>query len=245
MVGCEKGPRGGCANPGGPGAGPLDRTLRSGHSSVFAGGPCDADLADEMFQEFALRLVRGDFRNADAARGRFRFFLKTALYHLVVDAQRLPAPRTRPSAFRYRPACQGSHVRGSGRPVRRSLARRSAGAAPGMRCSRAMRKAGIFISCSAIAATIPTCARRTWPSSLPRSSARPSHRNGSASACTWHASALPICCCKKWRHPDRADQGATGRRAARSGLAQLLPVRPGALAKPLNSQAIPRSRYNF
>ncbi len=48
----------------------------------------DADLADEMFQEFALRLVRGDFRNADPARGRFRFFLKTALYHLVVDAQR-------------------------------------------------------------------------------------------------------------------------------------------------------------
>jgi len=48
----------------------------------------DADQADELFQEFALRLVRGDFRRADESRGRFRQFLKTALYHLVIDAQR-------------------------------------------------------------------------------------------------------------------------------------------------------------
>lgn len=48
----------------------------------------DADAADEMFQEFALRFVRGDFHRADASRGRFRDFLKTALFHLIVDAQR-------------------------------------------------------------------------------------------------------------------------------------------------------------
>lgn len=48
----------------------------------------DADLADELFQEFALRLVRGDLRRADPSRGRFRQFVKTTLYHLVVDAQR-------------------------------------------------------------------------------------------------------------------------------------------------------------
>jgi RNA polymerase sigma-70 factor (ECF subfamily) len=48
----------------------------------------DSDIADELFQEFALRFVRGDFKRADRERGRFRDFLKTALYHLIVDHQR-------------------------------------------------------------------------------------------------------------------------------------------------------------
>src|SRR5262249_15162499 len=46
------------------------------------------DVADELFQEFALRFVRGDFKNADPERGRFRCYLKTVLHHLVVDYQR-------------------------------------------------------------------------------------------------------------------------------------------------------------
>jgi RNA polymerase sigma-70 factor (ECF subfamily) len=48
----------------------------------------DADAADDLSQEFALRLVRGDFRRADPNQGRFRDFLKTTLYHLIVDHQR-------------------------------------------------------------------------------------------------------------------------------------------------------------
>jgi RNA polymerase sigma factor (sigma-70 family) len=48
----------------------------------------DRDAADDVFQEFALRLLRGDFRRADSRRGRFRDFIKTALFHLVVDHQR-------------------------------------------------------------------------------------------------------------------------------------------------------------
>jgi RNA polymerase sigma-70 factor (ECF subfamily) len=43
------------------------------------------DAVDEVFQEFALRFIRGDFRNANPERGRFRDLLKTALYHLMVD----------------------------------------------------------------------------------------------------------------------------------------------------------------
>ena len=43
------------------------------------------EVADDLFQEFALRLVRGDFKRADPERGRFRDFLKTSLYHLIVD----------------------------------------------------------------------------------------------------------------------------------------------------------------
>lgn len=56
------------------------------------------DAADELFQEFALRLLRGQFRNADPSRGRFRSFLKTALSNLVTDyhrrRQRQHAPLT-------------------------------------------------------------------------------------------------------------------------------------------------------
>src|SRR5881397_2852808 len=56
----------------------------------------DPDGADDLYQEFALRVVRGDYRRASPDRGRFRDFLKTSLYHLVVDhhraRQRRPAP---------------------------------------------------------------------------------------------------------------------------------------------------------
>lgn len=44
--------------------------------------------ADDVFQEFALRFVRGDFARATPERGRFRSFLKTTVYHLIVDHQR-------------------------------------------------------------------------------------------------------------------------------------------------------------
>jgi RNA polymerase sigma-70 factor (ECF subfamily) len=48
----------------------------------------DEDAADEVFQEFALKFVRGDFASADPGRGRFRAFVKTIVYRLIVDYQR-------------------------------------------------------------------------------------------------------------------------------------------------------------
>ena len=48
----------------------------------------DEDAADDVFQEFALKFVRGDFRAADPGRGRFRAFVKTVVYRLIVDYQR-------------------------------------------------------------------------------------------------------------------------------------------------------------
>jgi DNA-directed RNA polymerase specialized sigma24 family protein len=54
------------------------------------------DEASEVYQEFALRFVRGDFHRADPAKGRFRSFLKTALHHLIVDLHKRRAAR--PSA---------------------------------------------------------------------------------------------------------------------------------------------------
>ncbi|HEV3383728.1 MAG TPA: hypothetical protein VG097_02875 [Gemmata sp.] len=48
----------------------------------------NAEVAEELAQEFAFRFVRGDFRRADRQRGRFRDYLKTSLIHLVHDWQR-------------------------------------------------------------------------------------------------------------------------------------------------------------
>jgi RNA polymerase sigma factor (sigma-70 family) len=61
----------------------------------------DADVAEELAQEFALRFVRGDFRWAAPERGRFRNYLKTSLVHMVTDyhRQRQAAPaRLNPEA---------------------------------------------------------------------------------------------------------------------------------------------------
>jgi RNA polymerase sigma factor (sigma-70 family) len=44
-----------------------------------------SDAADEVFQEFALRLVHGDLHGADPERGRFRNFVKGTLFHLIAD----------------------------------------------------------------------------------------------------------------------------------------------------------------
>ena len=45
----------------------------------------DPDAADELFQEFAYRLLHGDLRGADRQRGRFRDFIKGVLFHLVAN----------------------------------------------------------------------------------------------------------------------------------------------------------------
>jgi RNA polymerase sigma-70 factor (ECF subfamily) len=49
----------------------------------------DSDAVDEVFQEFALELVRGHLRGADPRRGRFRDFLKGTLFHLIADYRKL------------------------------------------------------------------------------------------------------------------------------------------------------------
>src|SRR3954467_11683266 len=53
------------------------------------------DAAEDVFQEFALRFVRGDFGNADPERGRFRAFVKTVVYRLIVDNQRRGKKRSK------------------------------------------------------------------------------------------------------------------------------------------------------
>jgi len=43
----------------------------------------DTELADELLQEFALSLIRREFRGTDSSRGRFRDYIKSVLFHLV------------------------------------------------------------------------------------------------------------------------------------------------------------------
>jgi RNA polymerase sigma-70 factor (ECF subfamily) len=52
----------------------------------------DPDIAAELNQEFALRFLRGDFRNCDPSRGRFRDYVKRALQNLVNDYYRRKRP---------------------------------------------------------------------------------------------------------------------------------------------------------
>jgi len=51
----------------------------------------DPDVADEVFQNFALRFVRGGLRHARPENGRFRDYLKQALRNLIADYYRCQA----------------------------------------------------------------------------------------------------------------------------------------------------------
>jgi RNA polymerase sigma-70 factor (ECF subfamily) len=58
----------------------------------------DPEAADDLYQDFAYRFLRGDLRGADPERGRFRHFLKGVLSHLVADyfKRRRRQPRALP-----------------------------------------------------------------------------------------------------------------------------------------------------
>jgi RNA polymerase sigma-70 factor (ECF subfamily) len=76
----------------------------------------DPDVAADLFQEFALRFVRGDFKAVDPERGRFRDYLKAVLYRLIVDHHRrqqrraAPLPEEGPEAAPDAPAAEGDEA---------------------------------------------------------------------------------------------------------------------------------------
>src|SRR5438552_1019342 len=59
----------------------------------------DPDAAQDLCQEFAVRFLRGDFRHVRPERGRFRDYLKTALYRLAGDYRRRRQARGRDVEF--------------------------------------------------------------------------------------------------------------------------------------------------
>ncbi len=58
----------------------------------------DSSVAEDLTQEFALRFIQGRFGHADPAQGRFRNYVKGALFRLVQDHYRglLKGPRQVP-----------------------------------------------------------------------------------------------------------------------------------------------------
>lgn len=60
----------------------IDRYHPAAYSYLLACTGREDEAAD-LFQEFALKFLRGDFRRADAARGRFRDYLKITLANLI------------------------------------------------------------------------------------------------------------------------------------------------------------------
>ena len=56
----------------------------------------DDNAALDLLQEFVLRFLRGDFRRASPRSGRFRDYLKAALFHLVTDFHREQRAQPRP-----------------------------------------------------------------------------------------------------------------------------------------------------
>jgi RNA polymerase sigma factor (sigma-70 family) len=58
----------------------------------------DQHAADDLTQEFGLRLVRGDFRHLDPRRGHFRNYVKTVLFHLVSKYRKQQQTGVRPLA---------------------------------------------------------------------------------------------------------------------------------------------------
>jgi RNA polymerase sigma factor (sigma-70 family) len=65
----------------------MERYCASVHRYLL-GALRNEDAADELFQEFALRFLRGDFRRTDATKGRFRDYVRTVLVNLVNDYHR-------------------------------------------------------------------------------------------------------------------------------------------------------------
>ena len=120
----------------------------------------DPDVASELSQELALRILRGAFRHADPNRGRFRDYLKTALIHLVDDYRAAQRSRPRPLP-RNEPVSPMPVVPETEVDFLESCAR-SCWIAPGKRWRPLSR---CITRCSCSASRIPMWLRRRWPKS--------------------------------------------------------------------------------
>ena len=104
----------------------------------------DSDLADEACQEFAYRFVRGDFRRADPAKGRFRDYVKKAVIHLLREFHRDRIARARITPLESETAKAGDADadRSPGGGVHGAVREESSSIAPGTRWSYNNRRQG-------------------------------------------------------------------------------------------------------
>jgi RNA polymerase sigma-70 factor (ECF subfamily) len=68
----------------------IERYRSASHRYLIA-AVRDQDIAAELFQEFAVRFLRGDLHRADQNKGRFRDYLKVCLSNLVSEHHRKTA----------------------------------------------------------------------------------------------------------------------------------------------------------
>lgn len=73
----------------------LLQQYRESIQKYLLGATRNSEAAEEIFQDFTLRFVRGDFHQADPSRGRFRDLIKTALSNLVRDYRKREQVRNR------------------------------------------------------------------------------------------------------------------------------------------------------
>ena len=66
----------------------------------------DADAADDVYQDFAVRFLKGDFADVSPEKGKFRAFLKTVLFRTAMDyfRQKRRGPNVREMETIFEPA---------------------------------------------------------------------------------------------------------------------------------------------
>ena len=66
----------------------------------------DDDAADDVYQDFAVRFLKGDFADVSPERGKFRAFLKTVLFRTAMDyfRQKRRGPNLREMETIFEPA---------------------------------------------------------------------------------------------------------------------------------------------
>ena len=68
--------------------GELVKRYRGAAYRYLLGALRDQDAAEEVFQEFAVKMLSGRFRGATETKGRFRDYLRTSLIRMVSDYKR-------------------------------------------------------------------------------------------------------------------------------------------------------------
>ena len=89
----------------------------------------DASVAEDLTQEFALRFIQGRFERADRERGRFRDYVRGALFRLVQDHYREQARGPRPSRSSTTPPAPTTRPTPTARSARAGV--RNSSPAPG------------------------------------------------------------------------------------------------------------------
>ena len=124
----------------------------------------DPAAAEELFQEFALRFLNGNFQNADPRRGRFRDYVKTSLVHLIGNYRKQRQRQPRPLNPEHPEPTDEAPASPDLDPVFLASCAMSCWRRPGMLWPRPRPRAPLRPTpCSGCVRTTRTCRPRRWP----------------------------------------------------------------------------------